>query len=102
MPRGPTCWYRRCRGHNKDDAGPVAFIGGSVPGWAGYHTYGMPKDAMLDWAKRHSYGVGDLFGGEITLALYDACVDRYYWDYFLCPEENRDLQPGWSRTAKSS
>jgi FkbM family methyltransferase len=60
-------------------------------GWAGYHTYGMPKDAMLDWATRHSYGVRDLFGGEITLALYDACVDRYYWDYFLCPEENRDL-----------
>ena len=46
---------------------------------------------MLDWAKRHSYGVRDLFGGEITPALYDACVDRYYWDYFLCPEENRDL-----------
>jgi FkbM family methyltransferase len=60
-------------------------------GWAGYHTYGLPKEALGDWAARHHYSVCDLFGGAITRDLYDACIDRYYWDYFLVPDENRDL-----------
>jgi len=60
-------------------------------GWAGYHTYGLPKESMLDWATRHNYAVCDLFGGQITRELYDPCVDRYYWDYLLVPLENRTM-----------
>jgi FkbM family methyltransferase len=60
-------------------------------GWAGYHTYGLQKRALLDWALRHDYSITDLFGGLITPEVYDACVDRYYWDYLLVPVENREL-----------
>ncbi len=60
-------------------------------GWAGYHTYGLQKDALLNWAIGHEYAVCDLFGGQITPELFDQCVDRYYWDYLLVPAENREL-----------
>jgi FkbM family methyltransferase len=60
-------------------------------GWAGYQTYGFGKQALLDWALRHCYVVCDLFGGDMSPQRYDACVDRYYWDYLLRPLENRDL-----------
>lgn len=60
-------------------------------GWAGYHAFGFAKDALLRWADSHEYAVCDLFGGHITADVYDACVDRYYWDFFLRPIENHAL-----------
>lgn len=59
-------------------------------GWAGYHQYGFSKHSLLDWATSHRYVVCDLFGAPLTNA-YDACVDRYYWDFLVVPEEAEDV-----------
>ena len=59
-------------------------------GWAGYHSYGFEKRSLKEWARLHRYVVCDLFGAPLASA-YDFCVDRYYWDYFLVPEDTVDL-----------
>lgn len=78
-------------------AGSGETIGRSRPllsveyGWAGYHSYGHEKRSLLDWADEHAYHVCDLFGYCLSAGTYDACVDRYYWDFFLVPQERSDL-----------
>jgi FkbM family methyltransferase len=60
-------------------------------GWEGYNSYGLSKRTLLEWAEAHRYVVCDLFGAPLASAAYDTCVDRYYWDYFVVPEEATDL-----------
>jgi len=58
-------------------------------GAAGYLAYGHDHFSLFDWANVHDYVVADLFGNPLDRReIYDACVDRYYWDYFLVPAES--------------
>jgi FkbM family methyltransferase len=59
-------------------------------GWAGYHSYGFEKGSLREWARSNDYVVCDLFGASLASA-YDLCVNRYYWDYFLVPDDAPDL-----------
>lgn len=61
-------------------------------GWAGYSSYGLSKHSLRDWALANHYVVCDLFGTTLSGAAYDACLDRYYWDYLAVPDEAVDLR----------
>jgi FkbM family methyltransferase len=55
-------------------------------GAAGYRAYGRAKSDLLKWALAHGYAPADLFGRSLARNdTFDACVDRYYWDFFLIP-----------------
>ena len=55
-------------------------------GAAGYLAYGHDHFSLFEWAAAHDYVVADLFGNPLDRReIYDGCVDRYYWDYFLVP-----------------
>jgi FkbM family methyltransferase len=58
-------------------------------GSAGYLAYGHHQFSLFEWAAAHDYVVADLFGNPLAPRdVYAACVDRYYWDYFLVPAES--------------
>jgi len=73
-------------------------------GAAGYLAYGHDHFSLFEWAAAHDYVVADLgypyygygyryygypyayIGSPLDRReIYDGCVDRYYWDYFLVP-----------------
>jgi FkbM family methyltransferase len=57
-------------------------------GWAGYNAYGLTKPSLWEWSRLQGYAVADLFGYLLNdPEIYDQCVDRYYWDFFLIPNE---------------
>ena len=57
-------------------------------GWSGYSPYGWKKSSLYEWAVSHGYTVADLFGFLLNNPqTYDQCVDRYYWDFFVIPNE---------------
>lgn len=61
-------------------------------GAAGYRAYGHDRSSLFEWAAAHDYIVADLFGNPLDRReIYDACVDRYYWDYFVVPAESAYL-----------
>jgi len=54
----------------------------------GYAAYGLQQDALLIWAVENGYRVSDLFGNSLNdRGDYEYCVDKYYWDFLLIPEE---------------
>jgi len=60
-------------------------------GQPGYEAYGLNKKTLYDWATTFDYFVSDLFGNPFeTPEEYDACVNIYYWDYFLIPKEKME------------
>jgi FkbM family methyltransferase len=61
-------------------------------GWQSYRGYGRDKRSLLDWAIAHEYVVCDLFGSVLSGSTYDECVDRFYWDYLLLPDDNLRLR----------
>lgn len=57
-------------------------------GAAGYLAYGHTKLDLFEWTRDHGYVVSDLFGRlMLTAETFDLCVDRYYWDFFLVPQD---------------
>jgi FkbM family methyltransferase len=78
-------------------SGAEITIGASRPlialeyGLAGYNLYGHERGSLLNWAMSRSYLVCDLFGAPLVGAVYNQCVDRFYWDYFLVPAERHAL-----------
>lgn len=57
-------------------------------GWAGYSAYGLTRSSLYEWSTAQSYTVSDLFGYLLDdPKIYLQCVDRYYWDFFLVPNE---------------
>lgn len=67
-------------------------------GFAGYSVYGLQRRSIFDFAIDVGYGVADLFGNRITAAEMDAVLDRYYWDFFLIPDERDDA---WTILARN-
>jgi FkbM family methyltransferase len=61
-------------------------------GRPGYSSYGHSKRSLLEWANAQRYLVTDLFGSPFDERAYARCVDRYYWDYFLVPQEAAEVQ----------
>lgn len=56
----------------------------------GYRAFGHTQASLLEWAREQEYAIFDLFGNAFSSpAEFLACVDRYYWDYILIPEEQR-------------
>lgn len=56
-------------------------------GFPGYSRYGHDKRALLDLATTLGYSVVDIFGYPLDESNYDACVDRFCWDYLLLPDD---------------
>lgn len=57
-------------------------------GAAGYSAYGLRRESLYEWSRKERYAPADLFGYVLDdRHLYDQCVDRYYWDFFLIPRE---------------
>jgi len=57
-------------------------------GWAGYSSYGLTRSSLYEWGAAQGYTVADLFGYLLDdPKIYLQCVDRYYWDFFLVPNE---------------
>ena len=51
-------------------------------------TVGRKCTSWYEWAVSHGYTVADLFGFLLNNPqTYDQCVDRYYWDFFVIPNE---------------
>lgn len=60
-------------------------------GHGGYSVYGAEKSDLWRWALDTGYVVTDLFGNLFSeWAVYDYCVDKFYWDFFLIPREKID------------
>ncbi len=60
-------------------------------GWSGYSAYGFAKMDLLGWAVAQGYTVSDLFGHSLQdPECFDYCVDRFFWDFFLVPNERWD------------
>lgn len=60
-------------------------------GAEGYRLYGHRTEALFDWAIANGYVVADLFGLPFRdLAMFRKCVDRFYWDYFILPQEREE------------
>jgi len=58
-------------------------------GATGYNVYGFNKFSLLEWAQANEYAITDLFGNSLQQpATYECCVDSFYWDFFLVPQEN--------------
>jgi FkbM family methyltransferase len=56
-------------------------------GFPGYSRYGHDKRALLELAETLGYSVVDIFGFGLDETNYDACVDRFCWDYLLLPDD---------------
>jgi FkbM family methyltransferase len=57
-------------------------------GWSSYSAYGLERMSLYDWSAAQNYAVSDLFGYVLNdPQIYKQCVDRYYWDFFLIPNE---------------
>ena len=60
-------------------------------GWSSYSVYGFAKADLLNWAAAQGYTVSDLFGHSLQdPECFDYCVNRFYWDFFLVPNERWD------------
>jgi FkbM family methyltransferase len=56
-------------------------------GFVGYEAFGHTSESLPDWAQENGYTIFDLFGNPFDRSEFLECVNRYYWDYMLLPNE---------------
>lgn len=61
-------------------------------GRASYSAYGESALTLFEWSRQHRYLLSDLFGNivEDDAEWLEVC-DTSYWDFFMLPEERRDV-----------
>jgi FkbM family methyltransferase len=53
-----------------------------------YTAYGHNQDTLFLYCQKQAYVITDLFGNPIeSIDIWRECVDSFYWDYYLVPQE---------------
>jgi FkbM family methyltransferase len=61
-------------------------------GYPGYSAYGQSAMTLFEWARQNGYLLSDLFGNIVEgAAEWLSVCDVSYWDFFLLPQERREL-----------
>ncbi|MFM6456335.1 MAG: hypothetical protein ACKPH7_31505, partial [Planktothrix sp.] len=46
------------------------------------------QDTLFLYCQKQAYVITDLFGNPIeSIDIWRECVDSFYWDYYLVPQE---------------
>jgi len=57
-----------------------------------YSAYGHNEDTLFVYCQKQAYVITDLFGNPIeSIDIWRECVDSFYWDYYLVPQEKLSL-----------
>jgi len=53
-----------------------------------YSAYGHNQETLFLYCQKQGYVITDLFGNPIeSIDIWRECVDSFYWDYYLVPQE---------------
>jgi FkbM family methyltransferase len=64
-------------------------------GWGCYSLYGFRPESLYEFSRELGYTICDLFGNPFEgCKQWLACIDSFYWDYVLLPDERLPATKG--------